>query len=62
MSKPKTRDEAFLKKRFKHEDDVPYEIQREARQNKRIWKKKTTKLQRRLGKQDLDKRINDEDQ
>ena len=53
MGKPKTKDEAKLREKFAHEDEIPYEVERLARENKRIWKRKTSKLARKLGKQQI---------
>lgn len=59
MSKPETKDEAYLRRKFAHEDEIPYEIEREARENKRIWKRKTSKLHRKLGKQQIREEMNE---
>jgi hypothetical protein len=62
MSKPKTRDEAHLRRKFEHEDEIPYEIEREARENKRIWKRQTSKLHRKLGKQHIERELKGDDE
>jgi len=61
MSKPKTKDEAHLRRKFKHEDEIPYEIEREARENKRIWKRQTSKLHRKHDKQEIKKALKDDE-
>jgi len=48
--KPQNRKEAHFQRRFKEEDDLPYEIERSVREGKRVWKRQTQKLNRRLGK------------
>ncbi|TFG95159.1 hypothetical protein E4H12_13860 [Candidatus Thorarchaeota archaeon] len=58
--KPKTKDEAHLRRKFAHEDEIPYEIEREARENKRIWKRQTSKLDRRIGKRDVRELLDEE--
>lgn len=58
--KPKTKDEAFLLKKFAEEDIIPYEEERTARINKRVWKRKTSKLHRKHGKQLIKKALNDD--
>ena len=60
MSKPKTKDEAHLREKFKREDEIPYEQERSVRENKRIWKRKTSKLQRRINKQDIKRALDNE--
>lgn len=63
MSKPRDKDEAHLRRKYKLEDEIPYEIEREARENKRIWKRQTQKVNRRKAKQDIKKGLErDEDQ
>lgn len=61
MSKPKTRDEAYLRKKFKHEEEIPYAIERDVRVNKRIWKRKTSKLHRKHDKQEIKKVLKDDE-
>lgn len=58
--KPKTKDEAHLRRKFKREDEIPYEIEREVRENKRIWKRQTSKLDRRIGKRDVREHLDEE--
>ena len=61
MGKPKTKDEAHLRRKFKHEDEIDYEIDREARENKRIWKRQTSKLHRKHGKQEIRRELDGDD-
>lgn len=49
--KPQTRREQYLRENFKKEDEIPYEIERDARIAKRTWKRATSKLHRRVGNQ-----------
>ena len=58
--KPKSNDEAHLRRKFKHEEEIPYEIEREVRENKRIWKRQTSKLHRKHGKQLIKRTLKEE--
>lgn len=57
--KPTTKKEAYLRQRFKAEEDLPYEIERDVRIGKRVWKRQTQKLSRRLGKEALKQELED---
>lgn len=57
--KPKTKEEAHLHRKFQLEDEIPYEIEREARRAKKIWKRQTHKVQRSQGKQQIMKGLED---
>ena len=59
--KPRSKKDAHLRRKFALEDEIPYEIERNARENKRIWKKKTSKLERHEGKQVIRKGLSNED-
>jgi ribosomal protein S6 len=62
MSKPKTKEEAHLRRKFKAEEELPHELERDVRVDKRIWKRATSKLQRRFAKQDIEKGLEDNDE
>ena len=53
--KPRDRRESHLYERFAEEDEIPYEEEREARKNKRIWKRQTNKHRRQADKHDIKK-------
>jgi ribosomal protein S6 len=57
--KPKTKKEAYLQERFKAEENLPYEIERDVRIGKRVWKRQTQKLNRQLGKEALTQELKD---
>jgi ribosomal protein S6 len=61
MSKPKTRDEAHLQRKFENETTDIQELKREARIDRRVWKRQTSKLHRKLGKQDIKRALNGDD-
>lgn len=62
MSKPKTTDEAHLRRKFKQEETIPYETDREVREGKRVWKRKTSKLGRKQAKEQIRRAIEGEDE
>lgn len=62
MSKPKTKDEAYLREKFAHEDEINYEIEAEVRKNKRIWKRQTSKLHRKMGKEQIRQQLEGDDE
>lgn len=57
--KPETRKEARLREKFKAEDEIPYEIARDAREAKRVWKRATSKHRRGVAKQQLQKALDE---
>lgn len=58
--KPKTKDEMHLKRKFREEEEIPYEIERDVRVNKRIWKRKLQKLHRQQGRRMIEQGFDDE--
>lgn len=53
--KPRNRKDAHLRRKFAAEEEIPYEIERNIRENKRIWKRKSSKLLRQEGKEAIRK-------